>query len=98
MKLVAAVAVLWIVGAFVTCVFVAGATRRGASDRARKPEPPAEDLELDLLAATDLALEQVYGPQDPGAVEVRDLVAGGDLVRQVVRARPGQRPRPAGLR
>ena len=98
MKLVAIGAAVWAVGALLMVAFVAGATRRGTSDRARKPEPRDEELELDLLAATDLALEQVYGPQDPPVVEVRDLVASGDLVRQVVRGQPGQAPRPRGLR
>ncbi len=94
MRVVAAVAVLWIVGAFVTCVFVAGATRR------QEPKPD-EDLEKDVDAAADLALEDVYGLEDLPPSVRHDRSYSGILERRVVRA-SGRRgltpPRPAGLR
>lgn len=97
MKLLAFGIALWITGAFVTVVFVSSAARLS---RWKEPEPETdEDLETDIVAAAELALEGVYGDQAYRSASSRDPCCHASLERQVVRAAlPGERPRPVGLR
>lgn len=95
MRIFAFVAVVWITGLFVTLAFLAGATRMA---RYVEPKPSDDELEKDLEAAGELALEDVYGLEDLPPSVRHDRAYGAILERQVVRGLPGQRPRPAGLR
>ena len=90
MRIFAIVAVVWITGLFVTLAFVAGATRMA---RYVEPEPRDDELEKDLDAAADLALEEVYGIQDLPPSVRHDRAYGPALERRVIRgARPGRAP------
>lgn len=90
MRLVGLIAAAWMVGAFLTVVFVAGATRLAPY---REPKREEDDSLDDVLAGSAEALADVYGEPASHSASSSDRLPEGILERRVVRApRPGRAP------
>ena len=90
MRLVGLIAAAWMVGAFLTIVFVAGATRLAPY---REPKSEEDDSQDDVLAGSAEALADVFGEFASHSATARDRPSQANLERRVVRApRPGRAP------